>query len=386
MSSTVKSQIHQIETDKVAKRRVLFVGSFLEKAKDGGVGGQMFACRSLLHSHLKESVEFLLIDSTSPSVPPPPVFRRGQAAFLRLMRFFKISLLQKPDIALIFCVGGFSMIEKGAMALILKFVFGKPYILAPRSGLIPSEVQKSKFMRWYVSLLVNHSKAIICQGKRWQNFFYELSDKSDKQKFISLPNWLDTQAYVDNRQSYSIEKKDQSLKILFLAWVDETKGIFDLIDAVHMLKSELTDQEFIIAGEGTAKQAAMLKARELGLEPFFKFVGWADTNAKMKLLKEADIFVFPSHFEGYPNSLIEAMVSHLPVISTRVGAVSEIVEDQVNGLLIDVKDITALAGAIRRLLREPETRLSLSKRARDFIVSNNSVDHAVSQFKILLSE
>jgi len=370
----------------VTKQKVLFVGSFLEKAKDGGVGGQMFACRSLVNSRLSEIVEFLPLDSTSISVPPPPLYRRALIALSRLLLFFKISVLQRPDMALIFCVGGFSMIEKGAMALLSKYLFGKPYILAPRSGLIPSEVQKSKFMRWYVSFLVNSSKAIICQGERWQTFFYELSNKSDKRKFVSVPNWLDTQAYVMNRPDYSIEKKNRKLKILFLAWVDETKGIFDLLNAVHILKSELTDQEFIVAGEGSAKQAAIIKARELGLDPFFKFVGWADATAKMKLLKEADIFVFPSHFEGYPNSLIEAMASHLPVISTRVGAVPEIIEDQINGLLIDVKDVTALAASIRRLMHEPDTRLGLSKRARDFVVSNNSVDSAVSQFKRLLSE
>jgi len=366
------------------KKSVLFVGAFLEKAQDGAVGGQMFACRSLVQSELNNLVEFIQLDTTTESVPPPPLSKRAKNAFFRLLRFIKISLVRRPDRALIFCADGFSILEKGAMAFFFSFVLRRPVILAPRSGFILNDVKKSRFMRWFISALVNRVDVVICQSESWKIFFYALSNKQDSEKFVIIPNWLDTQVYIQNRLVYSTDPANQKLKILFLGWIEEAKGIFDLLSAIQMLKPMLTDQEFLIAGDGGARAEAGKRAVEMQIDSYIKFVGWADVEKKLSLLRQADLYVFPSHFEGYPNSLLEAMASQLPVITTRVGAVPEVVQDQANGLLIDIRDTKALAAALQKLLQDPTARESLGKKAREFVVRNNSIENAVDRFKEVL--
>ena len=56
------------------KKKVLFIGSFVDKANDGSVGGQMYACKSLIESNLTDQIEWILLDTTGKSVPPPSIF------------------------------------------------------------------------------------------------------------------------------------------------------------------------------------------------------------------------------------------------------------------------------------------------------------------------
>ena len=77
-----------------------------------------------------------------------------------------------------------------------------------------------------------------------------------------------------------------------------------------------------------------------------------------------DLFVLPSHREGFPRAAMEAAASGLPVIATDIRGCRQVVEPGVNGLLVPVKDPAALAAAIRRLGEDPETRTAMSTAAR----------------------
>ena len=87
------------------------------------------------------------------------------------------------------------------------------------------------------------------------------------------------------------------------------------------------------------------------------------------LLSLADLFVFPSRFEGMPNAVLEAMSHGLPVIATAVQGVDEIIRDGENGLLVPVEDPIMLSDAILRLLKNPDERRRLGSAARETIPS-----------------
>jgi glycosyltransferase involved in cell wall biosynthesis len=100
--------------------------------------------------------------------------------------------------------------------------------------------------------------------------------------------------------------------------------------------------------------------------------GWIDGEAKAKLLAESDIYVLPSHNEGLPMSVLEAMAMHQPVVTTRVGGIPELVSDGVDGLLIDASDQDALANALSTLLGDAALRGRLGQAARDRIEARYS--------------
>jgi glycosyltransferase involved in cell wall biosynthesis len=106
--------------------------------------------------------------------------------------------------------------------------------------------------------------------------------------------------------------------------------------------------------------------------------------------KQAAFFVLPciqskdGNLDGIPNVLAEAMAMQLPVLSTTVSAIPELVEDEVNGLLVPPEDDEALSMAMTRLLHEPELRQKLGKRARQTILNTFDIEKNVQQFATTL--
>lgn len=364
------------------KKKVIFVGSFKENTKDGSVGGQMFASKTLINSYLKDKIEFILIDTTADTVPAPHLILRLMKACGRLMVFFIKLITNRIETILIFCSDGFSFIEKGNIALIGK-LFGKKVIFAPRSGLSKDNYEKSKFMREYMKFVLNKVDYIICQGNSWKEFYKKVTgDKTWSNKFIVQQNWIDTDEYVKNQKKYTV-KKSSVLKILYLGWIEEYKGIFDLLKAIKIIENCGFDIEIEIYGSGSKIKEAIELVDQLDLNKIVYFKGWANKKKKMKAFTEADIYVLPSHREGFPNSLLEAMASELPVIATDVGGVGDLVKNGYNGILIDYNNIDCLSNALLTLIKNSDLRSFLAINARKTVRMNNSIENACKTFETI---
>lgn len=97
----------------------------------------------------------------------------------------------------------------------------------------------------------------------------------------------------------------------------------------------------------------------------------------IELYRTADIFVLPSLSEGIPVAIMEAMAMQLPVISTRITGIPEIVEDMVNGFLVNPKDPEALAKKIEYLIHHPYLREDMGKKGRKIIEEKFNLDKNV---------
>jgi glycosyltransferase involved in cell wall biosynthesis len=91
---------------------------------------------------------------------------------------------------------------------------------------------------------------------------------------------------------------------------------------------------------------------------------WLDTRRRDQLLAASDVFVLPSHIEGMPMAMLEAMASGLPVIVTPVGGIPEVVTDGVEGDLVAPGDVPQLALALSGMISDPARRSELGQRAR----------------------
>ena len=139
------------------------------------------------------------------------------------------------------------------------------------------------------------------------------------------------------------------------------KGYSDFIRAAAIVNRHHPEAYFLLVGEGELHQDLADLTRELGITGRVVFTGMrSDVEAFYQTM---DMFVSTSLWEGLPTVIIESMASHVPVIATNIMGSSELVENEVNGLLVPPQDPAATARAILELLENPEKRLVLARRA-----------------------
>jgi glycosyltransferase involved in cell wall biosynthesis len=137
------------------------------------------------------------------------------------------------------------------------------------------------------------------------------------------------------------------------------KGHADLVEALTLLD---TPPLLCLVGEGPERERLTALVRARGLEHVVTLAG-AVPDARA-LLADYQFAVLPSHTEGLPNAVLEAMAAGLPVVATSVGGVSDVLADGVAGLLVPPRDPAALATAIERLAGDPDLRCALGAAGR----------------------
>jgi glycosyltransferase involved in cell wall biosynthesis len=141
------------------------------------------------------------------------------------------------------------------------------------------------------------------------------------------------------------------------------EAIYDIASALRalaLLAGDFPDLRLVIAGSGPEEGALKSLARELGIEAMVMFAGRLEREQMAAQLRQADVAFNSSRVDNMPNSVLEAMASGVPVVSTDVGGVPYIVTNERTALLVPVADPKAMAAAIARLLRDPglATRLA----------------------------
>jgi len=161
---------------------------------------------------------------------------------------------------------------------------------------------------------------------------------------------------------------DGKVRVVTLGVLSKRKGYLDLIPIAKRLRDEIPQLEFVFIGGGEVERFRGFVADE-GIEDRITVTGQVDDDERLRLLQTSDIFALPTYAEGQPIALLEAMATGLPVITTPVGSIDEVVHEA-NGRLVTPGDQAAIADAI--------TELSASADLRKQIGLHNAGDAAVN--------
>ncbi len=154
--------------------------------------------------------------------------------------------------------------------------------------------------------------------------------------------------------------------ILFVGRVTEAKGIFDLLEAWRGVVTRCEDAELWIVGPNH-KDARFLRVIEsCGQGKSIKVLGPLPLCKVADLMRQAQALCLPSHGEGTPNCIMEAMACGLPVIATEVGGIPDVVESNRTGMLVQKGDSQGLADALVSLLQDSDRRADMSEAAYAF--------------------
>lgn len=143
------------------------------------------------------------------------------------------------------------------------------------------------------------------------------------------------------------------------------KGFSALIDVLVLVKKEIPDATLFIAGDGPLRDELARYVSSKGLDDSVVFLGRLDQHVLFEYIKASDIFVLNTQYEGFSHQILETMSLGTPIITTRVGGNSEIIENDHTGVLVSYNDVEALKEQVFRLLRNPSLCQSLVRKARE---------------------
>jgi glycosyltransferase involved in cell wall biosynthesis len=157
-------------------------------------------------------------------------------------------------------------------------------------------------------------------------------------------------------------------RVLFLGQLERRKGVYELLEAFAALLPAFPAARLVLGGQGEVAQLRR-RAAELGIEGRVVLLGWIDGPEKQAELARAAVFCLPSHAEGLPMAMLEAMAAGKPVVVTPVGGILDAVQHGANGLLVAPGQVAQLAGALGRLLGDAGLRRRLGQAARATIAA-----------------
>jgi len=147
--------------------------------------------------------------------------------------------------------------------------------------------------------------------------------------------------------------------------LEEIYDIPTALRAFLQLRQAYPDATLTVAGSGPQLDALRSLAHALGIDSAVAFTGRLDNERMADLYRSADLMLNPSTADNMPNSLLEAMASGVPVVSTNVGGIPHLVCDRVNALLVPPRDPTAMARAALAVLSDPRLAAALSRAGLD---------------------
>jgi glycosyltransferase involved in cell wall biosynthesis len=143
-----------------------------------------------------------------------------------------------------------------------------------------------------------------------------------------------------------------------------------LIRAMDLIVAKHPQTKLLMAGSGEMRSQLEVLTRQLGLTRNVSFLGALEHHQVPELLKNVDVFVMPSIWEGFGVAAVEAEAMEIPVVATRVGGIPEVVLDGETGILVEPGNSEQLAQAILTLIENPALRRQMGERGRRHVLAN----------------
>jgi len=340
------------------KTRVLLSGHLAPP-----LGGIATFCQALLDSALAGLVDLRFVQTSSRR---RALASSGQATWTNAVealkdcgRFVRACLAHRPDVVHVCTAVGASFLKNGFCVAFARAA-GSRVVLHPHCS-FEMLYAGPRIWRWYCDRIFRLSSAVVVLSKEWS----ALGERLPGVRISYLANAIDIGPYrVVAARRPRVE--GGRIRLLYLGHIGKVKGTGDLLEAVEALDPGQCQVELELVGdplpgEDEARLAAEAKAVS-GPGKEARLLPPVSGQDKLACFERADIFVFPSHYEGMPMAVLEAMASGLPVVATAVGGVPELIRHGENGLLVPPRAPKALALALETLCRDARLRSEMGRR------------------------
>jgi glycosyltransferase involved in cell wall biosynthesis len=295
---------------------------------------------------------------------------------INIFLFVRLLLRKKPSSVLV-CNGGYPAARACLAMCIASRILGIPVVLSIVSMPSKRRILFSLYEKILDLLIWNSVSKVIVNAKAIAKELAAFRGMP-LSKFIVIHNGLDDKPYVKSSGPFK-----NKIVIGYVGRIDKSKGIFYLFDAFLTLLDRYPNLELVLVGNGDSFAEIFHKVSDLGLDAKIKLPGHFEGEIS-SVLANFDIYAFPSLWEGFPYSILEAMRSGCAIVSTDVGGVSEAVENGVDGMLVNPGSSQSLIVGLEKLIEDTEFRTLISSNARTkFCKKFTLTEMAVASRKVL---
>lgn len=325
----------------------------------GGIARQMgYFLRA--HHDSKQRLHYRVIDSRGPWFlgSSPLHIISSIAYFGRAILTLSRACLSSPCVAHVNITGRGSTLRK-VILLMIGRALGLRYVLHVHDYDYAEYYRSQRaFLQKLIATTFRRADAVIVLGRQALETISETLQLSED-RMVILHNAVPDPAPRLDRRSVP----GTPCRLLFLGYLSDRKGVANLLKALASPAVKHLRWQATLAGDGPIDMYRDV-ANELGILGSLSFPGWLDQRSVNELCAGADALVLPSYAEGLAMSVLEGLSHGLAVITTPVGAHSEVIEPEVSGLLVPPGDIPALADALVRVIQDEGLRSRLARGAR----------------------
>jgi glycosyltransferase involved in cell wall biosynthesis len=295
------------------------------------------------------------------------------AALCALAQVAAFPFREEPDVVHVHSSHWYSFFQSGIYALYASVVWGVPVVFHVHGSSFDSFVRtESGVVRAYQSLVFSRCATVVVLSEYWRDV---VGARVDEEKTLVLPNAVDPDEYDPRFDA-------RPVRVAFVSNHIERKGVEEFVAAVESLIEEGAAVRATVAGAGPLSHLAEdLAARRDEVT----YEGYVTEERKREILNESSVFVLPSRAENLPISLLEAMAGGNALVSTTVGAIPTLVDDD-NGVLVEPGDEAALAAALSDLVSDPSRVESMARTSRARVEADYSWRAATDRLERLYDE
>lgn len=277
-------------------------------------------------------------------------------------------------------IHSFFTVPCGFLALIYHISHKIPYIISLRGADVPGYSERFSFiyglLKHLIRFIWNRSFRVVANSHGLMELALKTKPDLDLQVIY---NGVNIKEFYPKK---SIQSKSFKLKIICVSRITARKGIKYLIKAIKKLVDKDFNIELKIIGEGNDKENLEKLTKNLNLEKYVEFLGMIKHEKLPEIYQQADLFILPSLNEGMSNTILEALASGLPIITTATGGTKELVHDGKNGFIIKMKNSNDIADKIEKLINNPELKQNMGIQSRIYAENFNWEKMAYKYFEL----
>lgn len=256
---------------------------------------------------------------------------------------------------------------------------GVPYVVSSRHN--DDRFRRRAPVRWLLRWLWRRTDAGIAISDAIRRFSIEVEGASPEQihtvHYGLDPATIEAPAGARAELCDALDVGPDALLVGSVCRLIAQKGLSDGLRAFAQVAREVPEAHYVIAGDGPLREALKHETRALGLAGRVHFLGWRDD--ARAVIAALDLLLAPSLWEGFGLVLLEAMALGVPILSTRVSAIPEVVVEGETGWLVPPGDPGALAGALRDAITHPTELMARGRAGRRRLETHFTVERMVQQ-------